>query len=84
MFIKLDKSFFLILLSLSVMGLFGCATPQERAAEADAKFKEERLKVLEQYKECIGKNLDDKVKLSSCEHYLKAIEAMKWSSSIIL
>ncbi len=77
MFIKFNNSFFLILKGLLVIGLFGCVTPQERAAEADAKFKEERLKILNQYQECVGKNLDDKEKLSSCEHYLKAIEAMK-------
>ena len=66
--------------TLSVILIFsfiGCSTPQERAAEADANFKEERLKILKRYQECVKQNLDDKEKLSSCEHYLKAVDAMK-------
>jgi hypothetical protein len=70
--------FFLVTLSgIFVLSSIGCSTPQERAAEADAKFKEERLKILERYQECVKQNLEDKEKLSSCEHYLKAVDAMK-------
>ena len=70
-------SLLVTLSGILVLSSIGCSTPQERAAEADAKFKEERLKILERYQECVKQNLDDKEKLSSCEHYLKAVDAMK-------
>ena len=62
---------------LTISGLAGCTTGAERAAEADAEFKEERLKILQKYQECVDQHQGDTKKLSSCEHYLKAIEAMK-------
>ncbi len=55
----------------------GCASPQERASLADAKFKEEKVEILEEYKECVKENLGDEEKLASCEYMLKAIEATK-------
>jgi hypothetical protein len=63
---------------LALSGLAGCATdPKERAAEADAAFKEERLRILQKYQECVGQAQGDEKKLKSCEHYLKAIDSMK-------
>ncbi len=70
---QLISVFFLLVL----IGLIGCATPEERAAEADAAFKEERLIILEKYQECVDKSMGDKEKLAACEHYLKALAAMK-------
>ena len=64
--------------------LGGCASPQEKAAnaqtevaEAELKLKEERLAMLEDYKECIADAGDDKVKADACDSILKAIEALK-------
>ena len=66
--------------AISMVALFAlaaCQTGAERAAEADADIKEERLKFLERYKACASQYQDQPEKLQSCEHYLKAVEAMK-------
>jgi hypothetical protein len=70
---KLIFSVFII----SLIGLAGCTTGAERAAEADADFKEERLKILRKYQECVDQHKGDAKMLESCEHYLKAIDVMK-------
>ena len=63
---------------LAMSGLAGCATdPKERAAEADAAFKEERLNILRNYQKCVEQSKGDEKMLKSCEHYLKAIDSMK-------
>jgi len=58
-------------------GLTGCVTDAERAAEADADFKEERLKILKKYQDCAEEHQGNSKMLESCDHFLKAIEAMK-------
>ena len=70
---KLISIVFIVALS----GLTGCTTGAERAAEADADFKEERLKILKKYQDCVDENQGNAKMLESCEHFLKAIEAMK-------
>jgi len=70
---KLISIIFIVALS----GLTGCTTGAERAAEADAEFKEERLKILKKYQDCVEENQGNATKLQSCEHFLKAIDAMK-------
>ena len=67
--------FFIFIFTLS--GLIGCMTGAERAAEADADFKAERLKILQKYQECVDQHKGNAKMLESCEHYLKAIDAMK-------
>ena len=67
--------FFVFVITLGF--LTGCTTGAERAAEADADFKEERLKILRKYQECVDQHKGDAKMLESCEHYLKAIDAMK-------
>jgi arginyl-tRNA--protein-N-Asp/Glu arginylyltransferase len=67
--------FFIFIFTIS--GLTGCMTGAERAAEADADFKEERLKILRKYQECVDQHKGNAKMLESCEHYLKAIDAMK-------
>ena len=67
--------FFIFIITFS--GLTGCTTGAERAAEADADFKEERLKILRKYQECVDQHKGNAKMLESCEHYLKAIDAMK-------
>jgi hypothetical protein len=66
-----------IVLILAMTGLAGCTTDQERAVAADADFKEERLKILQNYQKCVDEAKQDEAKLKACEHYLKAIDAMK-------
>jgi len=71
-------------LVLVVASLAGCASPQDKAAnaqrqaaEADLKIKEERLKLVDQYKKCIADAGTDKMKADGCGHVLKAVEALK-------
>lgn len=67
-----------IIIIVAIIGLTGCASdPKERAAEADADFKEERLKILQNYQKCVDQAKGDEKMLKSCEHYLKAIDSMK-------
>ena len=70
---KLISVFFI----LGISSLVGCTSGAERAAEADADFKEEKIRILQKYQKCVEENQDDTKKLSTCEHYLKAIDAMK-------
>ena len=69
---------------LMTAALAGCATPQEKAAdaqrrasEADLRIKQERLKMIEEYRKCIADAGSDKLKADSCERILKGIEALK-------
>ena len=62
---------------LAMSGLAGCQSGAERAAEADADFKEERLNILQNYQKCVEQAKGDEKMLKSCEHYLKAIDSMK-------
>jgi len=66
-----------IIFILAMSGLAGCQSGAERAADADADFKEERLKILQKYQKCVDQYKGDTKMLQSCEHYLKAIDAMK-------
>ena len=72
----MQKLIFIIVV-FAMSGLAGCTTDAERAVAADADFKEERLKILQNYQKCIDEAKQDEAKLKACEHYLKAIDAMK-------
>lgn len=69
---------------LMAASLAGCATPQEKAADAqrkasqaELKIKEERLRMIDEYKKCISDAGNDSMKAQSCDRILKAIEALK-------
>jgi len=66
-----------IIFIVAMSALVGCTSGAERAAEADADLKEERLKILQKYQDCVDQHKDDEKMLKSCEHYLKAIESTK-------
>lgn len=53
------------------------AEAQKEAAEADTELKQERLKMLEEYKDCVQKAQEDKKDTASCDYLLKAVEATK-------
>lgn len=55
----------------------GCTSPEERAARAEAEIKEERLKTLAEYKDCVREADGNTNKLVTCDALLKAIEALK-------
>ena len=67
-----------ILFFVFVLGVvLGCASPQDRAYEAQEKVHKERLRLVEEYKKCVEKAGNDKQKLETCDQYLKAAEALK-------
>ena len=64
--------------------LVGCSTPEEKAAyatrdaaRADLKIKEERLKMIDQYKACVKDAGGYAQNTEACDGILKAIEALK-------
>ncbi len=73
-----------VFVALMIGILAACASPeekaykaQERSYKADAKWKEERLKILDDYRACVEKSGGEEDALRACDHLLKAIEAMK-------
>ena len=71
------KSIYIFVLA-SVIGIvLGCASPQDRAYQAQEKVHKERLKLVDEYKKCLEKAGTDKEKIETCDQYLKAAEALK-------
>lgn len=71
------KSICIFLFALIVGLTLGCASPQDKAYKAEEKVHNERLKLVEQYQQCLKDAGDDKLKSEACEQYLKAAEALK-------
>jgi outer membrane biogenesis lipoprotein LolB len=64
--------------------LAACATPQEKAADAQRgayqaqeSVAKERLKLVEKYQACVKDAGDNQQKAAACDSYLKAAEALK-------
>lgn len=64
--------------------LAGCSSPQDRAAraqersyEAQEEVAQERLKLVDQYQECVEDAAGDTQKTEACDSYLRAAEALK-------
>jgi len=71
------KSIYIFLLA-SIVGLtLACSSSQDKAYQAQEKVHKERLKLVEQYQNCMKKAGDDKAMKEACEEYLKAAEALK-------
>ncbi|MBW1998818.1 MAG: hypothetical protein JRJ29_12750 [Deltaproteobacteria bacterium] len=71
------KSIYVFLFAF-VMGItLACSSPQDRAYQAQEKVHKERLKLVEQYQDCMKKAGSDEGKKKACEQYLKAAEALK-------
>jgi len=66
-----------IIFILTIIGFVGCATGAERAAEADADFKEEKVKILQKYQDCVDQHKGDTKMPQSCEYYLNAIDVIR-------
>jgi outer membrane biogenesis lipoprotein LolB len=71
------KPIHVIVLSFVAFVLLSCASPQDRAYEAQEQVHKERLKLIDEYQECRNKAGDDKLKTEACDQYLKAAEALK-------
>lgn len=70
--------FLKIVLVVIVTGvMLACASPEEKAFDSQTAVNEERLELIDQYKECTEnaeKNMTDG---TECEKYLKATDALK-------
>lgn len=71
------KSIRMLLFTLVLGMVLGCAGAQDRAYEAQEKVHKERLRLVEEYTQCIEKAGNDKAKIETCDQYLKAAEALK-------
>ena len=77
-----------------VIGLLaGCASSQDKAADADAQLKEKRMQLADEYQECTTKATayeaavkegkgnemkpEDMVQSSQCDEIMKTLEALK-------
>jgi hypothetical protein len=75
----------LSIITIVLLGvLTGCASPEEKAAkaqqqsyEAQGAVAKERLKLVDQYRDCVTASGDDAVRIEACDSYLKAAEALK-------
>jgi len=57
--------------------LSACASPQEKAYEAQENVYNERLSLVEEYKDCMDDAGADSAKVEACDNFLKAAEALK-------
>jgi uncharacterized protein YcfL len=71
------KQIVIAVLSLFVISLLGCSSPQDRAYDAQEKVHKERLALIEQYQACLKDAGNDPLKTEACDQYLKAAEALK-------
>ena len=66
---------FIAVLILLVVGVAGCSSPQKRQAEAEAQIAEEKVKMMQQYNECLQKYEGQEDVSAKCAHYKEASEA---------
>lgn len=71
------KLIHIFLLSLAAILLSACATPKERAYEAQEDVHNERLSLIEEYKDCLDDAGEDNAKAETCDSYLKVAEALQ-------
>jgi len=66
---------FLVVIAAGLM--FACATPEEKAYKSQTAVNQERLKLIDQYKNCMKNAEKNKTEGTECEQYLKAADALK-------
>ncbi|HHH44921.1 MAG TPA: hypothetical protein ENK49_12355 [Gammaproteobacteria bacterium] len=66
-----------LLAAVTTINLAACTSAEERAAEAQAEYTEEKTKTLQEYKACVDDAGSDEEDLKKCEGLLKAIDAME-------
>jgi hypothetical protein len=66
-----------VCIAVAAVSLAGCASEQEKAAEAQKEVAERRLELVDEYQKCVKKAGDDQQKVAACESYLKAAESLK-------
>ena len=71
------KRVMLLLLPILALTLASCASQQDKAYKAQKQVHEQRLKLVDQYQNCLKKYGEDKEKRETCDQYLKAADALK-------
>ena len=71
------KSFYVFLLASALLFVFGCASSQDKAYQAQERVHKERLRLIDEYQKCIINAGSNKAAAEACETYLKAAEALK-------
>ena len=67
-----------IFLVVFVAGMIlACSSAEKKAYKSQEAINEERLELIDQYKECMEEADKDKEEEAGCEQYLKAAEALK-------
>ncbi len=74
-----------VLVYVTCLGLLAaCSSPEEDAAKAQKRsydalgaVAEERLKLVDEYRDCVGASGGDELKVEACDSYLRAAEALK-------
>ena len=60
-----------------VLNLTACTSSEEKQAEAQAEFTEEKTETLREYKKCVKDSAEDDSKMAQCEALLKAVEVLE-------
>lgn len=71
------KAIHVLVIPFVAISLSSCSSPQDRAYEAQEHVHEERLRLIDEYRDCVKDAGDDRLKLDTCDQFLKAAEALK-------
>ena len=71
---KLMRIFLVVIVAVMMSA---CGSAERKANKAQAELNNEKVKLSEQYQECMKKAEGDMDKEAECEKYLKAAEALK-------
>ena len=63
-----------LVLSILMLALSSCMSTQEHIAETEAQIQEEKLKIIQDYRECLKKIKHATGENLKCEEYRKAAE----------
>lgn len=62
--------------AVGLLAIVGCTSPQERKAEADAAYAEEKLQILKEYRACLKEHPPEEAS-ARCGHLEKAAQATR-------
>ena len=60
------------LVVLMVITVSACGSSERKKNRAEAEYKQEQTKTMQEYKSCINKAKEDQAKLDACERIIKA------------
>ncbi len=68
------RTLMMVVVGAALLLPLGCASPQERKAEADARWHEERVKLIKEYKDCVAQHNGDP---APCQYLLDLMKALE-------